>query len=86
MIRTGDVRILARAFMQDLTNTLIAENRERVQSQFDLDESQKQVVESEAKFMRVVAPAGSGKTQTLTAKAVNVLGNNPSAKILCLTS
>ena len=85
MIRTGDVRILAKAFMQDLTNTLIAENRERVQAKFDLDESQKQVVESQAKFMRVVAPAGSGKTQTLTAKAVNVLANNPNARILCLT-
>ena len=58
MIRTGDVRILAKAFMQDLTKTLIAENRERVQSKFDLDESQKRVVESQAKFMRVVAPAG----------------------------
>lgn len=85
MIRTGDVRILARAFMQDLTNTLIAENRERVQTQFDLDESQKRVVEAQTKFMRVVAPAGSGKTQTLTAKAVNVLANNPNARILCLT-
>lgn len=85
MIRTGDVRILARAFMQDLTNTLIAENRDRVQAQFSLDESQKQVVKSQAKFMRVVAPAGSGKTQTLTAKAGNVLANNPNARILCLT-
>ena len=85
MIRTGDVRILARAFMQDLTNTLIAENRGRVQARFSLDESQEQVVKSQAKFMRVVAPAGSGKTHTLTAKAVNILENNPNAKLLWLT-
>ncbi len=85
MIRVGDIRKLSRICIQDLTNTLITERKNRIISKFSLDDSQQRVVDSQAKFIRVVAPAGSGKTQTLIAKALNLLDASPMTGILCLT-
>ncbi|MBW4419888.1 MAG: ATP-dependent helicase [Myxacorys californica WJT36-NPBG1] len=85
MPEATDVRKLARACITRISKTLIAERRERILPEFRLDSFQQRVVDSQARFMRVVAPAGSGKTRTLIAKAINVLDANDNSRVLCLT-
>lgn len=85
MSQIVDIRKLSRACIQELSRTLITERKNRVTQESALDSSQQQVVESQAQFVRVVAPAGSGKTRTLLAKAFEVLNSNRDGHILCLT-
>lgn len=79
-----DVRKLAHACIDDIARTLITEQRDFRTAEFKLDEFQKKLMDAKSRFVRVVAPAGSGKTKSLTAKAVEILKREPSARILCL--
>lgn len=80
-----DIRELSRAYYKNISKTLIAEKKTVQSPEFKLDEYQKTVLNSSSKFLRVVAPAGAGKTQTLVAKAVKILSEDNQAKVLCLT-
>lgn len=85
MQQISDIRELSRAYYKNVSKVLIAERKNTKTPEFKLDPHQKKVVESKSKFLRVVAPAGAGKTQTLTASAVNILHKDKSARVLCLT-
>ncbi|XGV96897.1 MAG: UvrD-helicase domain-containing protein [Leptolyngbya sp. BL-A-14] len=85
MAQVVDIRRLSRACIQELSKTLITERKNRVAPEFILDDFQQKIIESQAKFIRVIAPAGSGKTRTLLAKAAEVLDYNSNARILCLS-
>ena len=80
-----DIRELSRAYYQDISRTLIAERKVHKLPDFTPDEVQQRVIDSKSKYLRVVAPAGAGKTRTLTAKAVEILSREKSARVLCLT-
>jgi DNA helicase II / ATP-dependent DNA helicase PcrA len=56
-----------------LSRTLMAERKTIKLPDFEPDKYQEAALNTTAKFLRVVAPAGAGKTQTLTAKAVQIL-------------
>lgn len=79
-----DVRKLAHACIDDIASTLITEQRDFRTAEFKLDEFQKKLLDTKSRFVRVVAPAGSGKTKSLTAKAAEILKREPTARILCL--
>ena len=49
-----------------------------------LNTYQQEVVDCNKRFLRVVAPAGAGKTLTLIKKAESILDLKASAEILCL--
>ena len=85
MQRFSNIRELSRAYYKDISKTLIAEKKTVQTAEFKLDDFQKKVIKSRSKFLRVVAPAGAGKTQTLVAKATDILRTDHQAKILCLT-
>jgi DNA helicase II / ATP-dependent DNA helicase PcrA len=85
MQRFSNIRELSRAYYKDISKTLIAEKKTVQTAEFKLDDFQKKVIKSKSKFLRVVAPAGAGKTQTLVAKATDILQTNHRAKVLCLT-
>lgn len=80
-----DIRELSRAYYKNISKTLIAERKITKLPDFNPDKHQEAVLNSGSKFLRVVAPAGAGKTQTLTAKALQILSKNPRSNILCLT-
>lgn len=81
----NDIRQLAQRCVEAISKTLITETSDVILPDFKLDEFQQQLIDSTNRFVRVVAPAGSGKTRTLTAKALQLLGTDPTARILCLT-
>jgi DNA helicase II / ATP-dependent DNA helicase PcrA len=80
-----NIRQLSRAYIQEITQQLIIENKEKNTPDFSLDKFQKKLIDCDSKYIRVIAPAGSGKTRTLLAKAIDELTNNQDAQILCLT-
>ncbi|HLM59225.1 MAG TPA: ATP-dependent helicase [Pyrinomonadaceae bacterium] len=85
MQKFSNIRELSRAYYKDISKTLIAEKKTVQTAEFKLDDFQKKVIKSKSKFLRVVAPAGAGKTQTLVAKATDILRSDQRAKVLCLT-
>lgn len=85
MSKITDIRELSRAYYKNISKTLIAERKTTQLPDFELDQYQKAVLDTSADFLRVVAPAGAGKTQTLTAKTIQILSKKPKARILCLT-
>ena len=48
----------------------------------DLDASQQKFVDSNDEFVRLIAPAGAGKTQSLLQRCVRLAGENPGDRIL----
>jgi DNA helicase II / ATP-dependent DNA helicase PcrA len=80
-----NIRTLSKAYIQEITQKLITERNEVPAPDFKLDEFQQKLINSDSKFIRVIAPAGSGKTRTLLAKAVDELKADDKAQILCLT-
>lgn len=85
MQKFTNIRELSRAYYKNISKTLIAEKKVIQTAEFKLDDFQRIVVKSKSKFLLVVAPAGAGKTQTLVAKATNILSTDNQAKVLCLT-
>lgn len=79
------LRRMAHACIEAIAKTLITEQRHIDLPDFLLDLHQRKLIDSTSRFVRVVAPAGSGKTRSLIAKAVQLLRNVPNANILCLT-
>jgi DNA helicase-2/ATP-dependent DNA helicase PcrA len=80
-----NVRLMAHACIEAISKTLITEQRNFQPAEFSLDQFQRRLIETDHKFVRVVAPAGSGKTRSLTAKAFTELQKLTNARILCLT-
>jgi DNA helicase-2/ATP-dependent DNA helicase PcrA len=80
-----NIRALSKEYIREITDHLILEREDRIAPDFKLDKYQKKLIESKSKFVRVIAPAGSGKTRTLLAKAVEELKTNRKANVLCLT-
>jgi DNA helicase II / ATP-dependent DNA helicase PcrA len=80
-----EVRHLAKACVRAISETLITETRDVNLPAFKPDRFQRRLIESKSRFIRVVAPAGSGKTRSLAAKAAHILATDPDARILCLT-
>jgi DNA helicase II / ATP-dependent DNA helicase PcrA len=80
-----NIRALSKEYIKEITHHLKTEREDRIAPDFKLDKYQKKLIESNSKFIRVIAPAGSGKTRTLLAKAVEELKTNRKAKVLCLT-
>ena len=80
-----NIRDLADACIDEITQSLIRERKVRTAPKFKLDPIQKTLVDSRAKFARVLAPAGAGKTRTLLAKADEIIGQSPDSRVLCLT-
>jgi DNA helicase II / ATP-dependent DNA helicase PcrA len=85
MAKTADIRALTRTCIKEITQTLIAERKNQILPEFSLDEFQQRLIDTKAGFVRLVAPAGSGKTRTLIAKGVQVLSANHASRVLCLT-
>ncbi|MBN2660423.1 MAG: ATP-dependent helicase [Tannerellaceae bacterium] len=80
-----NIRELSRPYIEEITQTLLLENQRVKAPKFKLDEYQQKLIDTDSRYIRVIAPAGSGKTQTLIAKAVDELQKDSSAKVLCLT-
>ena len=80
-----EIKRLARVCVDAISETLVTEARDVSLPAFHLDKFQQRLIDSTNRLVRVVAPAGSGKTRSLTAKAARVLATDPKARILCLT-
>ena len=59
--------------------------RPRVDAKFMPDEFQRQVIASTSRLLRVLAPAGSGKTATIVEKALRIVEADRRASVLMLT-
>ncbi|RMG23082.1 MAG: ATP-dependent helicase [Armatimonadetes bacterium] len=53
--------------------------------EFEPDEHQRRAISTPARWLRVLAPAGSGKTHTLVRRAARVCRDNRRARVLMLT-
>ena len=80
-----DIRRLAKVCVEAISKTLITESHDIVLPDFNLDRFQRELIDSRSRFVRVVAPAGSGKTRSLTAKAIHLVASTPQNRILALT-
>lgn len=85
MLVAPDIRQLSRLCIEELSEALITERRNYKSASFELDKAQQCIIDTPKKFIRVVAPAGSGKTRTLIAKTAHILNTERTAKVLCLT-
>lgn len=85
MLVAPDIRQLSRLCIEELSEALITERKNYKSASFELDDAQQCVIDTPKKFIRVVAPAGSGKTRTLIAKTAHILNTERNAKVLCLT-
>lgn len=80
-----NIRELADACIDEITKSLVRDRQFKESPAFSLDATQRKLVESTAKYARVLAPAGSGKTRTLLAKAQKLLAGSSGNRVLCLT-
>ncbi|MCS7062470.1 MAG: ATP-dependent helicase [Methylacidiphilales bacterium] len=80
-----DVRKLAHKQVSVIASKLLSEQKSYKIDDFKLDESQTKLINSNRRFIRVIAPAGAGKTKSLVAKAAKIISDNPSARILTFT-
>lgn len=80
-----NIRDLADACIDEITKSLVRERRFSESAAFSLDSTQRKLVESNSNYARVLAPAGSGKTRTLLAKAEKLLSGSSRNRVLCLT-
>lgn len=85
MLVAPDIRQLSRLCISELSKALITERQNYKSASFELDDAQQHIIDTPKKFIRVVAPAGSGKTRTLIAKTAHILNTEKTAKVLCLT-
>jgi len=80
-----NIRELADACIDEITKSLVRDRQSRATPAFSLDPIQRRLIESKSKYARVLAPAGSGKTRTLLAKAEDILTQSGQNRVLCLT-
>ena len=70
---------------EEISSTLQKAHRRHVEREFDPDSHQLGAIESTAPFIRILAPAGSGKTATIVEKALRIVESDPAARVLMLT-
>jgi DNA helicase-2/ATP-dependent DNA helicase PcrA len=80
-----DIAAFADASVQELFRTIQPPPRPEVPPRFTPDQFQARVVNSEASLLRVLAPAGSGKTASLVSRAARLARTSAAARILMLT-
>jgi len=76
----------SQSYILEITQAIFKDNINNTHSiPFNLDEFQQKLIDSKSKFTRILAPAGSGKTKTLVAKAIDILQNEQDSNVLTLT-
>lgn len=80
-----DLSSLLDAAAREISETLQVGYRERAREVFEPDPHQRKAIDSAASLLRILAPAGSGKTATLVEKALRIVESDSRARILMVT-
>jgi len=85
MAAVVDIRKMMQGYVDLIAETLLTDQQSFQLPEFHLDPFQEKLVTTNRPLVRILAPAGSGKTRTLTAKALDILNQDPNTRVLCLT-